>query len=143
MNLPDTSFEADDIGTFAPFGQFDEAVDSAEAIGVDSGASLVKLCLRRPGGELYFATWPSPSRERVLALLDRVAPERIGVTGCGSVGLLASLDREVANPLEFDAWGRGANHGAPRRRGPRRARWGDGSRWWDRPGPRAHAHRLP
>jgi type II pantothenate kinase len=78
-------------------------------MGIDSGATLVKLCVRSPAGDRYFATWPSPSRDRVLEVLMELAPERLGITGCGAAGLLAGLDRGAANPIEFDAWGRGAN----------------------------------
>ena len=98
-----------DLGTFASFGEFDEGVGSAEAVGIDSGATLVKLCVRDHAGALHFATWPSPSRRRVLALLETLAPDRIGVTGCGAAAILDELGREGAHPIEFDAWGRGAN----------------------------------
>ncbi len=98
-----------ELGTFAAFGEFDEGVGSAEAIGIDSGATLVKLCVRDRSGALHFATWPSPSRRRVLALLETLDPNRIGVTGCGAAAILEGLGREGAHPIEFDAWGRGAN----------------------------------
>jgi len=79
-----------------------------EALGVDSGATLVKLCARDETGRLFFDTLPAPSHDRVRALLDRLEPERVGVTGCGTAGLLAGMGREVSRPVEFDAWGRGA-----------------------------------
>ncbi len=110
MNPTASDESPDEIGTFAPFGEFDESLDSAESIGVDSGATLVKLCVRRSGGDLHFGTWPSPSRDRVLGLLDALAPERVGITGCGSRGVIGGLGRKTANPIEFDAWGYGANH---------------------------------
>jgi type II pantothenate kinase len=101
------------IGTFAAFGEFDGGLESAEALGVDSGATLVKLCVRDRRGERHFATWPSPSTERVGELVGRLAPDRVGVTGCGSADILATLTPERARPaanlIEFDAWGRGAN----------------------------------
>lgn len=101
--------EALDLGTFSVFGEFDDTIESAETIGIDSGATLVKLCVRNRSGALHFATWPSPSKARVLELLDRLAPDRIGVTGCGAGAILEDLPREAFHPIEFDAWGRGAN----------------------------------
>ena len=64
-----------DLGTFAAFGEFDESIESVEAIGIDSGATLVKLCVRDRDGALHFATWPSPSKARVLELLNRLGPD--------------------------------------------------------------------
>ena len=109
MKAPTPDPTPAEIGLFAPFGEFDEKLDSAESLGVDSGATLVKFCVRRSAGDLHFATWPAPSQDRVLALVERLAPERLGVTGCGSPGVLREIDRKAANPIEFDAWGRGAN----------------------------------
>jgi type II pantothenate kinase len=92
------------------FRELDEAsLEKAVAIGVDSGATLVKLAIEDSSREIHFGTWPSPSIERVLALLQRLAPVRLGVTGCGTRAVTAGLDRPVATPLEFDAWGLGAN----------------------------------
>lgn len=106
-----------ELGTFAPFGEFDEALDSVLAIGIDAGSTLVKLCVRDRTGALSFGTWTSPSSDRVLELLARLAPEKIGITGSGGAALLEGIaatpelggpDRQVANPVEFEAWGRGA-----------------------------------
>ena len=106
---------ADPIGTFAAFGEFDAPLRCAEAVGVDSGASLTKLCARDQDGALHFATWPAPSRERVLELLERLTPHRIGITGCGAAALATALQSkatalgpEVTAPVEFEAWARGA-----------------------------------
>jgi len=94
----------------AGYHELDEsALEKAEAIGIDSGATLVKLAVQDSSRRIHLATWPSPSIERVLALLDRLTPARIGVTGCGTHALAAALARPLATPLEFDAWGRGAN----------------------------------
>jgi type II pantothenate kinase len=84
-------------------------VESAQAIGVDSGATLVKICVQDRAQELHFATWHAPASDRILALLDRLSPTRIGLTGCGASAIAPRLDREVATPVEFDAWGQGAN----------------------------------
>ncbi len=106
----------DPIGTFAPFGEFDESLFNSDtpggdiqSVGVDSGATLVKICIRRADGSLHFATWASPSCERIVDLLERLAPEHIGLTGCGSADLHPLVSGPASNPIEFDAWGCGAN----------------------------------
>jgi pantothenate kinase len=109
MSGKQTAAKSPEIGTFVAFGEFDESIESAVAIGIDSGATLLKLCVLDSAGELHFATWPSPSTTRVIDLLDRLAPDRIGVTGCGAAAIIEKLTREVSHPIEFDAWGRGAN----------------------------------
>ena len=107
---------ASPIGTFAPFGEFDESLFDSEpqggriqAVGVDSGATLIKICVRRADESLHFATWASPSRDRIVDALERLNPEWIGLTGCGSADLAPLVSRPASNPIEFDAWGRGAN----------------------------------
>jgi len=113
---------ADPIGTFAAFGEFDARLRCAEAVGVDSGASLTKLCARDEGGALHFATWPAPSHERVIDLLDQLTPLRIGITGCGAAALATALrpkatavGRTLTAPVEFEAWARGATEMLARR----------------------------
>lgn len=96
------------LGTFAPFDQFDGGTVPGGALGIDSGASLLKICHRGKDGRNHFATWPSPSIDRVLALVRDLAPERLGVTGCGAAKICAALDRGAAQLVEFDAWARGA-----------------------------------
>lgn len=106
----------------AGFETLDEATSTrAEAVGIDSGATLVKLAVfgqspdpslaSSPGAreQIQLATWPAPSTERVIELVRRLRPARIGVTGCGTRALAEGLGRPVARLLEFDAWGRGAN----------------------------------
>lgn len=138
----------------AGFESLDEASPTpAEAVGIDSGATLVKLAVFRPSPglsrgssinlssrssldasldaspavaldlsldpspgsapgareQIQLATWPAPSTERVIELVRRLQPARIGVTGCGMRALAEGLGRPVARLLEFDAWGRGAN----------------------------------
>ncbi len=93
----------------AGFHDLDEAtLTRAEAVGVDSGATLVKLSLLDPQGGIHLVAWPSPSKARVLALLERLAPARIGLTGCGMREIAAGIGRPTTGLLEFDAWGRGA-----------------------------------
>lgn len=108
----DTSDGTDKIGTFAPFGEFDDSLTAARAIGIDAGATLTKLCVRRADDTLYFASWASRGTDqaaRATALLEQLAPASVGLTGCGSADLAPQLDRELATPIEFDAWGLGAN----------------------------------
>ncbi len=106
---PETEADAS-IGTFAAFGEFDASITQVEAIGVDSGSTLVKLCLQLPGGALTFATWPAPSQDRVVRLIADLTPTRIGVTGAGSASLRERVGRSDAVQLvEFEAWARGAN----------------------------------
>lgn len=122
----------------AGFESLDEAsLTRAEAVGIDSGATLVKLAVLGPSSVpppdappgvpldprpnaragsspdaragIQLATWPSPSTERVVELVGRLAPARVGVTGCGTRALAEGLGRPIARLLEFDAWGRGAN----------------------------------
>jgi type II pantothenate kinase len=108
MSQRDEQTPSQEIGAFAPFGEFDERADSVEALGIDSGASLLKLCHRRTDGSLHFATWPSPSSERVLALVETLLPTRLGVTGCGAAKICESLGRGDTSRVEFDAWALGA-----------------------------------
>lgn len=111
MNLKENRIPRSDTASSGAFRVLDEqAIPRAEAIGVDSGATLVKLSVLDPSGKIHFATWPSPSTERVLDLLERMAPARIGLTGCGTRTIAAELGRSVATPIEFEAWGRGANY---------------------------------
>ncbi len=110
----------------AGFETLDEATPTrAEAVGIDSGATLVKLAVFRPSlgstseatsdkktdslAQIQLATWPAPSTERVVELVRRLQPARIGVTGCGTRALAEGLGRPITRLLEFDAWGRGAN----------------------------------
>jgi type II pantothenate kinase len=99
-----------EIGTFTPFGEFDESLNSGhtQGLGIDSGATLLKLCHHGPDGSLHFATWPSPSIDRVLALVERLEPRTLGVTGCGAAKICEELGRKDASLVEFDAWARGA-----------------------------------
>ena len=63
----DATLQADQLA-------LDEALDpnlvSATAIGIDAGATLVKVCVLDPADTLHFATWSSPARDAALALID-------------------------------------------------------------------------
>ena len=60
--------DRDAIGSFARFEASFEPGAEVVALGVDSGATLVKLCALDAGGERHFGTWRSPSTDRVLEL---------------------------------------------------------------------------
>ena len=90
----------------APFAP---ELDSAQAIGVDAGSSLVKICLLDDSDQRHLATWLSPATEEVLSLIERTAPQRLGLTGSGARELAEALGLGAPPLLEFDAWGRGAN----------------------------------
>ncbi|MEM9176382.1 MAG: hypothetical protein AAGC67_14230 [Myxococcota bacterium] len=100
------------IGEFAPFGEFDPARfadDAALSVGVDAGATLTKLCVRTSDGALAFADWRSSDHDRARATIAALAPEHLGVTGCGAEDLVPKLGRDAARPIEFTAWARGAD----------------------------------
>lgn len=121
------------IGDFAPFGEFDPArfADDPElSVGVDAGATLTKLCVRRGDGRLAFADWRSSDADRARATIAALDPKHLGVTGCGAAALLSTLARGTApaapdtgkhdrgtpnlahdatSPTEFVAWARGAD----------------------------------
>ena len=103
---------ADLIGTSAPFDEFDSRLESVEAIGIDSGATLVKVAMETLDG-LHFATLGSPSTDRLREHLERTSPTHLCVTGCGAAALEAELKedgiRDILSPIEFEAWARGAN----------------------------------
>ena len=103
---------ADLIGTSAPFDEFDPRLESVEAIGIDSGATLVKVAMESSGG-IHFATLGSPSTDRLRDHLERTSPTHLCVTGCGAAALEAELTedgiRDILSPIEFEAWARGAN----------------------------------
>ncbi len=115
------------LGTLVEDGGFPALPHPVETIGIDSGATLVKLCVEAEG-ERFFATWPSPSTERLRAWLAEQAPAHLGLTGCGAAGLAEALGESATGParpaqaersargpqpprtaIEFEAWTHGAN----------------------------------
>lgn len=99
---------SDPIAKVSPFDAFDPEIVSAEAVGLDAGATLLKLCVRAPAGGLHFATWRPPAHDRARELVDRLGPTHLGVTGCGASALAAAIGRAATSPIEFAAWARGA-----------------------------------
>lgn len=79
-------------------------------MGIDAGASLIKVALRGPDGQTSFSLLASDAKKKVLEQVKRVGPAKLGFTGCGAQGLMKQLDRqlEAARP-EFEAWARGSN----------------------------------
>lgn len=78
-------------------------------IGVDAGATLVKLAIERAPGEIEHRLLPSEAPEAVVAAIGALSPERVGLTGGGAAQLEALLDPETVRVNEFAAWGNGAS----------------------------------
>jgi len=76
-------------------------------IGVDCGASLVKVAIRDPAGTEY-RVWPSSQLEQVVEALAGLSPRAVALTGGGSPSLAALLSGEIQLVGEFDAWAAGA-----------------------------------
>jgi type II pantothenate kinase len=76
-------------------------------VGVDCGASLVKVAVRGPTGTEY-RVWPASGPERVAEALVELAPGAVAMTGGGSAALAALLPGEVLQVGEFEAWAAGA-----------------------------------
>ena len=77
---------------------------------MDIGATLAKLAIRSPEGELTFDLMDALDLEAVLARLRGLAPRGpLGLTGCGAEELGARTSLENRACMEFEAWGRGAD----------------------------------
>lgn len=79
------------------------------AIGVDWGATLAKLALRRADGSLEYRLLPTEDADASRAALAAVGATRLGLTGGGAMMLARSLSGEVVQVNEFAAWGAGAS----------------------------------
>lgn len=78
------------------------------ALGVDAGASLTKLSLRRADGVLAHRLLPSADADGVLAAVQQSGARHVGLTGAGASPLAERLDAGAARVNEFAAWGAGA-----------------------------------
>ncbi len=81
----------------------------AKAVGVDAGASLVKLAARDADGRTAYRFFPREGIERVAGEVESAGPHRVGLTGGGAAELarlLSSMD--TARVDEFSALRRGA-----------------------------------
>ncbi len=77
-------------------------------VGLDVGATLAKIALRRPGEAASFEQLPSADLATVAAHVTALSPSLAGVTGGGAAGLIPLLGCAVLPFGEFDAWGAGA-----------------------------------
>ena len=76
-------------------------------IGIDAGASLVKLAHGGETGPVEFRTWPAGELDSVMAHLEAANPKRVGATGCRAGRLLADSGLPGVRVDEFAAWGAG------------------------------------
>jgi type II pantothenate kinase len=76
------------------------------AVGVDAGASLVKLALR-DGGTLRSELHPAGALAHVAERVQGLAPASLGLTGAGAGELSRRLDGDGVRVTEFSAWGTG------------------------------------
>jgi type II pantothenate kinase len=77
-------------------------------IGVDAGATLVKIATRSPEGALRYQLAPATALSEVVATIQAARPERVGLTGGGATKLEQLLGRLTLRVNEFAAWGNGA-----------------------------------
>lgn len=82
---------------------------SGPAIGVDWGATLAKVVVRRPDGGLDYHLLATEDSEACRAALARLGAARAGVTGGGAAALARALGAETVPVNEFAAWGAGAS----------------------------------
>jgi type II pantothenate kinase len=90
-------------------------------IGIDVGASLVKVATLGPDGRTGFRILPRKAIERVAREVESAQPAGVGLTGGGAAELAGLLPMDTARIDEFSAWGRGASRlleaeGMPSRR---------------------------
>ncbi len=111
------------LGTLAEPREFPDAVGAVDAVGLDAGATLLKICVEA-GNQRHFATWPTRRAERVLEWLASHRPTHVGITGCGANALAGGIakcsDRTFvpAQAIEFEAWALGANEALRRTDAP-------------------------
>jgi type II pantothenate kinase len=77
-------------------------------IGVDAGATLVKIALRSPEGKLSYQLSPAAALGEVAEAIQTARPERVGLTGGGAPQLAERLAPPTLRVNEFAAWGSGA-----------------------------------
>lgn len=78
-----------------------------KAMGVDLGATLAKLAFAKPSGELHLESMPAQETARLERRIASLAPERIGLTGCGAAGFAELLECPSRRYDEFLSWGAG------------------------------------
>ena len=62
------------------------------ALGVDVGATLVKLAIRAPSGEIRYELRESRDRAGLVTRLHELEPALIGITGGGAVRLAEAIE---------------------------------------------------
>ena len=78
-----------------------------DAVGIDSGASLMKVAIRS-GGEMVHEVLPAGDAAHAERLVAKLSPRRIGLTGGGASELSRRLGADAVRVNEFAAWGAGA-----------------------------------
>lgn len=81
-------------------------MDASETVGIDAGASLLKLAAEGGSGRVT-RVLPSHAVEEALAWVEAREPGRVGVTGGGGAALAERL-RGAHLTSEFEAWSAGA-----------------------------------
>jgi type II pantothenate kinase len=82
--------------------------EAVTAVGLDLGATLVKLALRTASGRTEFRILPAHAIERVAREVESIRPERLGLTGGGAPEAASLLKMDTERVNEFEAWGAGA-----------------------------------
>lgn len=85
-----------------------QKADPIPWLGLDVGATLVKLATRDPAGQLRFHSLPSQAIDRAAREVERLQPAGLGLTGGGAPQLARLLGLDTAPVPEFDAWAVGA-----------------------------------
>jgi len=84
-----------------------------QRVGLDFGASLVKIARENGRGSIDYELFPRAQAETALLELTRIGVGQVGVTGAGAqrwCRSLASAGVDARNVGEFAAWARGATH---------------------------------
>lgn len=77
-------------------------------VGVDVGATLAKLAVREPNGRLRYAFVPAHAIDELSRRVRGLAPDGVGLTGCGANALEGHLEVTPHRLVEFEAWARGS-----------------------------------
>lgn len=84
------------------------ALSTDTAIGVDAGATLVKVATRSPAGEMSYRLAPATALSEVVGMIEAARPDTVGLTGGGAAQLEQRLPCQTVRVNEFAAWGNGA-----------------------------------
>ncbi len=76
-------------------------------LGVDVGGTLAKFAIARGEGRVDHRLVPANGIERLALEVERLEPDRVGLTGGGAQLLSRSLSLDTTAVSEFDAWGAG------------------------------------